>query len=201
MGQPWSYLGISRRRQGGRPPFAPLGDGRGITLLELMVAMLIMALIGTMLYSVLNVGINFSRKGEERARHLGRDRALLGLLHRQLQGAWYDRLQKKVLIATTGDELKLVTTVPLLYRDQGMVLAIYIYNPKDDSLYYTEKKDFYNPAYFKDDFKMERKEMVVLLKEVGRMGLDYDKEEGKVGVTYRERLYDLPVRCWTPEES
>ncbi|NTV12761.1 MAG: prepilin-type N-terminal cleavage/methylation domain-containing protein [Desulfobulbaceae bacterium] len=177
---------------------ALLGDGRGITLLELLVAMMIMALISTMLYSVLNVGVTFSRKGEMRARQLGRDRALLELLHRQVQGAWYDRLQKKVLISTSANELKLVTTAPLLHRDLGVVLAIYLYDPAADILYYTEKKDFYNPSY-QDNFQADKREMLALVKDVGELQLDYKTDLGELNVTYRGRSYDLPVRCWNQE--
>ena len=200
MGRIPSYLLGTLRRPRGRG-LAPLGNDRGITLIELLVAMLIMGLIATMLYSVLNVGMNFSRKGEVRARQLGRDRALLELLHRQVQGAWYDRLQKKVLITATDTELKLVTTAPLLFRDLGVVLAVYLYDARSDTLYYSEKKDFYNPDYFKDDFKTEPKEMVVLLKEVGKLHLDYEKDAGLVTVGYRGRSYTLPIRCWTTEGS
>lgn len=195
MGGPWSDAGVPRGRQW----LAPLGDRRGITLLELMVAMLIMALVATMLYSVLNLGINFSRKGEVRAREMGRERALLELLHRQVHGAWYDRIQKKVLIVGTGEVLSLVTTAPLLYRDQGVVLAIYLYDPKGEMLYYTEKKDFYNPDYFKDNFEPDNKEMLVLAKGVGDIQFEYKADLGQLTVAYRGRSYDLTVRCWKEE--
>jgi len=198
MGGVWTYPELTRRRGRGAA-FARHAGQRGITLLELLVAMLIMALIATMLYSVLNVGINFSRKGEARARQSSRDRALLGLLHRQIQGVWYDRIQKKVLITSTGAELKLVTTAPLFYRDAGMVMAMYLYEPKSDTLYYTEKKDYYNSSYYQDSFKLDPKEMEVLLKGVGWLRLDYLKEKGWVNVAYRSKVYDLPVRCWTSE--
>jgi len=195
MRWPWSYSGVSWRRQ----LLAPLGDRRGITLLELMVAMLIMALVATMLYSVLNLGINFSRKGEVRARELGRERALLELLHRQVHGAWSDRIQKKVLIGGIGNELKLVTTAPLLYRDQGVVLAIYLYDPKEDILYYTEKKDFYKPDYFLDGFEADSKEMMVLAKGIGNIQLEYKADLGQVNIVFHGRSYDLPIRCWNKD--
>lgn len=194
-----SCFGAHRLRQWWRRVLAPLTNRRGITLLELMVAMLIMALVATMLYSVLNLGINFSRKGEVRAREMGRERALLELLHRQIHGAWYDRIQKKVLIGGTGKELKMVTTAPLLYRDQGVVLAIYLYEPKEDILYYTEKIDFFNPTYFQDGFEADRKEMLALVKGVGDIQMEYKAELGQINIISHGRSYDLPVRCWNKD--
>lgn len=171
---------------------------RGVTLLELLVAMLILVMVSVMLYSLLNIGIGFSRKGEARARLAGREHAFLELLHRQVHGAWYDQKQKKVLIGDTKNQLTLVTSAPLLNRDLGMVIAVYLYDPAADTLYYMEKKDFYN-ANYRENYQANRLEMRVLMKEVGGLDLDYKADEGLLKVTCRGRQYSMTVRGWLPE--
>lgn len=184
-------------RRAGRARWNGLFDDRGVTLLELLVAMLILVMVSVMLYSVLNVGIGFSRKGEARARQAGREHAFLELLHRQVHGAWYDNKQKKVLIDDTKNQLALVTTAPLLNRNQGVVMAVYLYDPAADTLYYTEKKDFYNADY-RESYQANRRDMLVLMKEVGGLGLVYKDDEGLLQVTCRGRQYSLTVRSWLP---
>lgn len=173
---------------------------RGVTLLELLVAMLILAMVSVMLYSVLNVGIGFSRKGEARARQSGQQRAFLELLHRQVHGVRYDRKQKKVLLVGDNNQLTLVTTAPLLNRDLKTVLAVYLYDPEDDSLYYTEEKDFYNADY-RDDYRAERREMRLLMREVGGLDWDYQAAEGRLVVTCGGQVQLMTVRSWLPEEG
>lgn len=179
-------------------PFRRLSDEQGVTLLELLVAMLILVMVSVMLYSMLNIGIGFSRKGEARARLAGREHAFLELLHRQVHGAWYDQKQKKVLIGGTRDQLTLVTSAPLLNRDLGMVLAVYLYDPAADTLYYTEKKDFYNAEY-RENYQAKRQEMRVLMKEVGGLDLDYKADEGLLKVICRGQEHSMTVRSWLPE--
>lgn len=179
-------------------PFRRLSDEQGVTLLELLVAMLILVMVSVMLYSMLNIGIGFSRKGEARARLAGREHAFLELLHRQVHGAWYDQKQKKVLIGGTSDQLTLVTSAPLLNRDLGMVLAVYLYDPAADTLYYTEKKDFYNAEY-RENYQAKRQEMRVLMKEVGGLDLDYKADEGLLKVICRGQEHSMTVRSWLPE--
>jgi prepilin-type N-terminal cleavage/methylation domain-containing protein len=182
----------------GRAKWGGLGGERGVTLLELLVAMLILVMVSVMLYSVLNVGIAFSRKGEARARQAGREHAFLELLHRQVHGAWYDQKQKKVLIDATKIQLTLVTSAPLLNRDQGVVMAVYLYDPSADTLYYTEKKDFYNADY-RENYQPNRREMQVLMKEVGGLALVYQGDKGLLEVTLRGRQHAMTVRNWLPE--
>lgn len=186
-----------------RPPPGPARGARGlaergVTLLELLVAMLVLAMVSAMLYSVLNVAIGFSSKGEARARQAGRGHAFLELLHRQVHGTWYDRKQKKVLIESLGNQLTMVTTAPLLNRDLVLVLAVYLYDPDADVLYYTEKKDFYKSDY-RQNYQADPREMLVLMTEVDDLGLDYQADEGLLKVTYRGRQHAMTVRCWQPE--
>jgi len=173
---------------------------RGVTLLELLVAMILLVLISTMLYSVLNAGIGFSRKGEDKLHRVERDRSLLDLLHRQVHGAWYDMSLKKVRLVAEGDYLQLVTTAPLLNRDAGLVLALYFYEPAEDTLYYMEKRDFYNPDYEKD-YRPDRSEMEVLMKDVGGISWVFDNDRGLLQVVYGGEDYSLTARCWRPEKQ
>jgi prepilin-type N-terminal cleavage/methylation domain-containing protein len=198
MGLELSSARVFRRSPGGRAPWSGLAGARGVTLLELLVAMLILVMVSVMLYSVLNIGIGFSRKGEARALRAAREHAFLELLHRQVQGAWYDQKQKKVLIDASKNQLTLVTSAPLLNRDLGVVLAVYLYDPVADTLYYTEKKDFYNADY-RENYQANRREMQVLMKEVGALALVYQADKGLLEVSCRGRQYALTVRGWLPE--
>lgn len=193
-----SFLRVVRRSPSDRAKCPGPAGERGVTLLELLVAMLILAMVSIMLYSILNVGISFSRKGEVRARQAGRERAFMELLHRQVQGAWFDGKQKKVLIESSGNQLKLVTNAPLLNRDLGVVLAVYLYDPDADILYYTEKKDFYNADY-RDSFRANPREMLVLMREAGGLAWEYLPQAGGLKVSCRGRQHTLAVRCWLPE--
>lgn len=166
--------------------------------MELLVAMLLLVLVSAMLYSVLNTGIGFASKGEARLARIERDRSLLELINRQIQGAWYDVLLKKVRLSVNDNYLQMVTTAPLLNRDAGVVLAVYFYDSATDTLYYTEKKDFYNPDYEKD-YQPDRTEMEVLLKGVGGISWAFDNDQGMLQLTYGGMEYSLAVRCWQPE--
>ncbi len=189
---------VFRRSPAGRAGYPRFGGEPGVTLLELLVAMLILVMVSVMLYSMLNVSIGFSRKGEARALQAGREHAFLELLHRQVQGAWYDQKQKKVLIGEANNQLTLVTSAPLLNRDQGVVMAVYLYDQEADVLYYTEKKDFYNADY-RENYRANQRDMRVLMKGVGGLALDYKADEGLLKVTCRGRQHSMTVRSWLPE--
>jgi len=167
----------------------------GVTLFELLVAMVLMVMVSSMLYSVLNVSIKFSDKGENKLDALELERSLLDLLHRQVHGARYDTRQKKLMITVDGETLKVVTGAPLIERDAGLVLAIYRYDRNGRSLYYTEKVDFYNPDY-DENYEPPLKEMTVLVRDVDELELDYDEVEGVVKVSYLGLEHELVPRCW-----
>lgn len=171
------------------------GAQRGVTLVELLVAMLLVAMVSSMLYSVLNVGINFSQKGEQRLAVIGLERSLLNVLHRQVYGVWYDQRQKKLLIDGQSNLLKMVTTAPLLERDAGLVLAVYLYDPGDQVLYYTEKLDFFNVDY-DENYSPAPAEMTVLLRDVKEIDWQYDEAEGVLVVYYLGQDYEIAPRAW-----
>lgn len=172
---------------------------KGVTLFELMVSMLILVLVSAMLYSVLNASIKFSDKGESRITIIEQERSFLDLLRRQVHGIHFDTKQKKLQISAEGNLLKMVTSTSIIERDAGLVLAIYVNDPDEGVLYYTEKVDFYNVDY-DDDFQPSPDEMVLLMKEVPGLGLQYAEEDGTLKVTYAGQEYDLFPRCWQGEE-
>lgn len=171
---------------------------RGVTLLELLVAMVLLVMVSTMLYSVLNAGIGFFSRGEEKLRQVGRSRSLLELLHRQVHGAWFDKRLKKLRLDTDGDYLWMVTTAPLLNRDAGLALVLYLYDPAENILYYKENRDFFNPDY-EENYRPRREEMMILMKDAGGITWEFDASEGLLQVNYGEREYSMVARCWQPE--
>ena len=177
-----------------------LRSRQGVTLFELLVAMVLMVIVSSMLYSVLDVGIKFSGKGENRMAVIEVERSLLDLLHRQIHGARYDTKQKKMTISTDDETMKMVTGSPLIERKAGLVLAIYSYDRHDQALYYTEKIDFYNPDY-DEDYEPPLAEMIVLVHDVDELDFDYDKEEGVVKVSYLGLEHEFVPRCWQSKED
>ncbi len=101
----------------------------GFTLLEVMVAVLLLAMVSSMIYSILNVSIKFTEKGEKQILKLEREHGLLTLLQRQITSAWYDKKQKKIPMATNDNMLRLVTRESLLYPYNRLVMAVYVYDP------------------------------------------------------------------------
>ncbi|MEN8134911.1 MAG: prepilin-type N-terminal cleavage/methylation domain-containing protein [Thermodesulfobacteriota bacterium] len=176
------------------------GSQKGVTLIELMVAMLLLVMVTAMLYSVLNVGIRFSQKGEERLAVIGLERSFLDLLHRQVHGVWYDQSQKKLLIDVERNLLKMVTTSPMVERDGGLVLAVYLYDPGDGVLYYTEKLDFYNVDY-DESYAPAPDEMIVLLRDINEIDWQYDEAEGLLELSYLGQDYELLPRAWQSEDE
>ncbi|MCK4838779.1 MAG: prepilin-type N-terminal cleavage/methylation domain-containing protein [Desulfobulbaceae bacterium] len=171
------------------------GSQKGVTLIELMVAMLLLVMVTSMLYSVLNVGIKFSQKGEDRLAVIGLERSFLDLLHRQVHGVWYDQRQKKLMIVVEENLLKMVTTSPLVERNAGLVLAVYLYDPGEEVLYYTEKLDFYNIDY-DENYSPDPAEMIVLLRDIDEIDWQYDDTEGVLAVSYLGQEYELLPRSW-----
>ena len=174
------------------------GAQRGVTLIELMVAMLLLVMVTAMLYSVLNVGIKFSQKGEERLAVIGLERSFLDVLHRQVHGVWYDQGQKKLLIEAKRNLLKMVTTSSLLERDGGLVLAVYLYDPGDEVLYYTEKLDFFNVDY-DEGYAPAAAEMMVLLRDIEEIDWQYDETDGILAISYLGQDYEILPRSWQLE--
>jgi prepilin-type N-terminal cleavage/methylation domain-containing protein len=186
---------LSSGKKGGR-----LRSRQGVTLFELLVAMVLMVIVSSMLYSVLDIGIKSSDKGENSIAAIEVERSLLDLLHRQIHGARYDTKQKEMTISTDDETMKMVTGAPLIERQASLVLAIYRYDRHDRALYYTEKIDFYNPDY-DEDYEPSLNEMTVLVHDVDELGFDYDEDEGLVKVSYLGLEHEFVPRCWQAKEE
>ncbi|MFA7348344.1 MAG: prepilin-type N-terminal cleavage/methylation domain-containing protein [Desulfurivibrionaceae bacterium] len=169
----------------------------GITLFELLIAVVLLGMVSTMIYSVLNVGINFSVKGGEHLNRLARERNLLGLLQRQVNEASYDLRSGKVDISGEEGLLRIVTRQPLLHRTAGVVLAVYRVNPDEQALYYLEKKDYFNVEYgekFLPDFSEMRK----MYAGDRPVALAYDSGKGSVTVGLGEEEFVFFPKCLPP---
>lgn len=172
---------------------------KGFTLFEILIAMLLLGIISTMIYSVLNVGIKFSSKGEKRVHSLERERNFLVLLHRQINCAWYDTQQKKIVISADDDILRLVTRSPLIWHKAGLVLAVYRYLPDEKAVYYIEKKDFYNTEY-NEEYVPDFLDMIKLSGDIEALVMTYDPEFGQgVSVEYGDKQYEFTPKSMLSE--
>ncbi|MGV1100713.1 PulJ/GspJ family protein [Thiovibrio sp. JS02] len=177
----------------GRMPARITGQ-QGITLFELLVAVLLLGMVSTMIYSVLNVGIGFSSKGEERIASMAREQSLLNLLRRQVSCAWYDMRQNRIRISGEENLLRVVTRQPFLNRGAGTVLAVYRYDEVSQTLYYLEKKDYYNIDYG-EEYRPDLSEMEPIYSGGGPLFLAWNEEVGAVTARVGEREYLFSPKC------
>lgn len=175
--------------------FCLKGHGKqGFSLFELMVAVLLLAMVSVMIYSVLNVGIRFADKGEKRILAMDRRLGLTALLHRQVKSGWYDERKKKVIISTDTNLFRIVTRSPFLYADSGVVLAVYLFEPGDGIIYYLEKRDYYNSDY-DDEYVPDIDDMFILMTDVASFSLEYDESSGVVAMEFNGREYEFKAWC------
>lgn len=167
---------------------------RGVTLFELLIAVLLLALVSTMIYSVLHASISFSEKGSKQILAMEKEQSLLALISRQVRGAWYDSRKRQAVVSAKDGVLKIVTRNPLINKEIGLALVIYRFNTEDQTLYYTEKVDYYNIDY-DDDYLPDFTEMIPLLATGLPVSLEYDEETAGVHLAYGEREYDFFPRC------
>lgn len=170
---------------------------RGITLFELLIAVVLLGMVSTMIYSVLNVGITFSARGTKHLETLAREKNLLSLLRRQVNGAWYDLRFGRVQISGGDGVLRIVTRQPLLYRDAGSVLAVYRVNEGEQSLYYLEKKDYFNADY-NEEYLPDFSEMERMYASDRPVRLAYDPEQSRVTVALGGEEFAFAPKCLPP---
>ena len=172
---------------------------QGITLFELLIAVVLLGMVSTMIYSVLNVGVSFSARGASRLESLAREKNLLGLLRRQVNGAWYDPRFSRMQISGEGGVLRIVTRQPLLHRAAGSVLAVYRVNEAEQTLYYLEKKDYFNADYgerYLPDFSEMEKMYAYAANRP--LALAYEPEQSTVVVTLGEEAFAFVPKCLPP---
>ena len=169
------------------------GAEQGMTLVEVMVAMLLLAMVATMVYSILNRAMVFHAKGEEKVSAIEKRQGLLALLQRQVRSGWYDERLARVVLKGEDDTVWLVTRAPLLYPEQGTVLAIYRLDRENGVLYYMEKRDFYIPE--NRELVPDFVDMSPLLRDTGDMDLFFDEERGCLCLRWQEKSYDFWPWC------
>lgn len=165
----------------------------GVTLFELLVAVLLLSMVSGMIYSILHTGIRFSEKGDKKIQAMARQHGLLELMHKQIKCAWFDKTLRKVRISADDEILRVATRRPLLYRSAGLVLAVYRYNGDEQSMYYLEKRDFYNQDY-NDQYVPDFDEMELLAPDSVIISMSYDDDAGIVTVETGETSYEFVAR-------
>jgi len=164
---------------------------QGFSLFELMIAMLLLAMISVMIYSVLNVGIRFSVQGGRKILEMERKYGFVNLVQSQIKSAVYDLKQKRLLISADDDILRIVTRNPFRYPEVGVVLAVYRYDAVEQAIYYIEKRDYYNVDY-DDEFVPDFDEMMLLAQEVSSFSVTSNEEMGPaVTVEFQGEEYVL----------
>ena len=163
----------------------------GFSLFEVLIAMVLLAMVSVMIYSVLNVGIKFTDQGARKILAMERKYAFLTLVERQISSAVYDSVNRRIMMRADDDLFKVVTRNPFIYPEAGVVLAIYRYNAGEQAIYYTEKRDYYNIDYG-EDYMPDFGEMTVLARDEEAFSVQYDEEAGpEVLFTYRDEEYSL----------
>ncbi len=165
----------------------------GLSLLEVMVALLLLTIASTMIYSMLNRSIFFTNRGEGKTQEIAEQYALVSLIQRQVQGGWFDPRTKKVVISGERDLLRLATTMPFQARSGQVVMAFYRYNPEEGTLYYLERKDFHNPDY--TDMVPNYDEMTALVTASAGLSLEFDQENNSVALSYGGQNYEFRPWC------
>ncbi|RJX33796.1 MAG: prepilin-type N-terminal cleavage/methylation domain-containing protein [Desulfurivibrio sp.] len=184
----------SRDPAAGQASSAAGAGGKGFTLFEVMVAVFLLTMVSSMIYSILNVSIRFAEKGDNRILLLEREHGLLGILQRQIRHGWYDEQKKQVAIVADDTMLRITTRAPLLYPLAGVVIAVYRYDPDSDTLYYQEKRDFYNIDYA-EDYVPALEDMQVLVEDCRPLSFSYEEDSSSVTVIYDDREFNFTPWC------
>ncbi len=166
----------------------------GFSLLELLVAMVILAIMSAMVYSVLHSGLRFADRGSARILETERESAFLMLLAEQMRSAYFDPEQQQVAMAAEPDMLRLVTRRPLLNLDSPMVLAFYLYEPEKKTISYAEKIDYYNPDY-DETYRPPMEETTLLFTSRRHLFITPGDEAGSVTITLGGEEFTLRARC------
>ncbi|MEW6427523.1 MAG: prepilin-type N-terminal cleavage/methylation domain-containing protein [Thermodesulfobacteriota bacterium] len=173
------------------------GNSGGFTLFELLIAIVLLAMVSTMLYSVLHNGIRFSDRGAKKILAVEKSHNLLQLLHQQIISASFDDRSKNVVLSGDGETLKVITSYPLLYRYAGVVLAVYRYDAVDRRLYYAEKRDYYNIDYG-EDYLPDFEDMVMLADNLDELTMEVDDDTKTATLGYGDIVMSVTPRCAVP---
>lgn len=171
----------------------------GFTIFELLIAMLLVTMVSVMIYSILNVGIKFSAQGDQKILALERQYGFLNLLKRQVSSALYNVKEKKMLIYADDTLFRIVTRNPFIYRSAGVVLAIYRYDSGAQTIYYTEKRDYYNIDY-DEEYIPDFEDMIELARNEEDFSITYEEAMGpEVVLSFRGEEYVFLPKCINDE--
>jgi prepilin-type N-terminal cleavage/methylation domain-containing protein len=171
----------------------------GFTLFELIIAMLLVTMVSVMIYSILNVGIKFSEKGDKKIIALERKFGFLNLLQRQVSSALYSVKEKKLLISADDEIFRIITRNPFIYRSAGVVLAIYRYDSGQQTVFYQEKRDYYNTDY-DEEYVPDYEDMIALATNEESFSISYEEDLGpEVILQYRDEEYVFISKCLNEE--
>ena len=164
-----------------------------------MIAMILVTMVSVMIYSILNVGIEFSAKGDKKILEIEQQYGFLTLLKRQVSSTLYHEKQKKLLIYADDDLFRIVTRNPFIYRSAGVVLAIYRYDSGSETVYYTEKRDYYNTDY-DEEYVPDFEDMIELARNKESFSISYEEEMGpEVFLELNDKEYVLLPKCINDE--
>lgn len=171
-------------------------DQAGFTIFELLIAMLLVTMVSVMIYSILNVGIKFSTKGDDKILAIERQYGFLNLLKRQVSSALLSgEKPPKLLIYADDSIFRIVTRSPFIYRSAGVVLAIYRYDSGAQTVYYSEKRDYYNIDY-DEEYVPDFDDMIELARNEESFSITYEEALGpEVLLEYRGEEYVFLPKC------
>ncbi|MGB5535079.1 MAG: prepilin-type N-terminal cleavage/methylation domain-containing protein, partial [Thiogranum sp.] len=201
-----------RPRQAGTSPAAEhpgfnmtgsIRRGDGFTLLEVLVAVVIMAVIMTTAFGALRLGGRSWEAGVTRATDNERFRAVAGLMRRQVSQiipmTWPDGTKKRIAFEGASDRLRFVSPAPQQHRQAGLfeyglsaqqdgpdtnlILSFIPFNPDAEA--------FQRPA---------RDQQLLLVKGLQRVSFEYFGSPTNAAVRGRARTSTQPP-SWYPRWS
>jgi len=162
----------------------------GFTLLELLVAVVLLGLAGSVIYGLFFAGVTISGKGQARLLADSRLSGLARLLERQVETAWFDQRRQRPGIVFADQTLYLYTTSPLIHPEYDLVLAMYQLADDGRALLYQERIDFHSFSLEPGDLP-PMEETVPLAVFSQPVALSFDQESTSVILETEEERYAL----------
>lgn len=115
------YLNFARRQ---KPPYTTRRNQSGFTLLEVMVAMVVLTLIVTSAFGALRMGERSWEAGLARATETETLRTVSGVLQRQFNQAlplsWSDKTEKTIAFSGSMEQLRFIAPAPTHNGSTGL---------------------------------------------------------------------------------
>ncbi len=175
-------------------------DINGFTLLEVMISIVIFGMISTLIFSILDRSFVFTEKGEAKILKIEQQNGFIDLVRRQVQGAWVDPRRRTTHINSENEQqFSIVTTSSIMFAGSPLVVAFYEFEPSTNTVYYTERKDFYNPDYVEQFPNQE--EMIPLLNVDDSFSLQTDENSDFVILFLNNKEYIFHPFCTKQPED